>query len=46
MLHQIASDPQLIGGAFGFAFGGIFGYAVRAMISYHHRQQYRRRRGY
>ena len=46
MLHQITVDPQLIGGVFGFAFGGLFGYAVRSIISYHHRQRYRRRRGY
>jgi len=45
MLHQIAGDPHLIGGVFGFAFGGLFGYAVRSMISLHRRQTYRRRRG-
>ena len=45
MLNQIAGDPHIVGAIFGFAFGGLFGHAARSMVSHHHRQQYRRRRG-
>jgi hypothetical protein len=46
MLQQLAGDPHIVGGVFGFALGGLFGYVLRSMISFHRRQAYRRRRGY
>jgi len=43
MLMQITGDPHIVGAAFGLAFGGVFGYVLRSMVSYHRRQAYLRR---
>jgi len=43
MLHQLASDPAFVGGVVGFLAGGLFGYAVRSLVSFQRRQLYRRR---
>jgi hypothetical protein len=43
MLQQLPSGPEIIAGVFGFSVGTLFGYAVRALISFRRRQLFRRR---
>jgi hypothetical protein len=43
MLQQLANDSEIIAGVFGFGFGALFGYGVRALISFRRRQLFRRR---